>query len=129
MHILGSFRIVWVAALAISLSACMAEERRFDLACSGTTHSRLMGAVEPDAPYSATYRIDLSRSRWCQDDCGASYPIDDASEPKIKLVETGHVFLYFDRPSDTLTDARDLYGRSTKTVARCSRRPFSGIPG
>ncbi|MBU7589214.1 MAG: hypothetical protein KAF42_08385 [Sphingopyxis terrae] len=81
------YRIVSIAAalLAIPASAA-APAAQFNLNCAGTLNSSsILG--DKSEEYTATYRIDLAKKKWCEQDCKALHDIVSIQPAQLTLSE------------------------------------------
>jgi len=125
--------------IATVLAAAMALQsaQQFDLACTGSSFSRLQGGR--GEAFNVTLRIDLAANRWCDGDCSAPMAIVSATPDAIVLEDvqpaprglnirrkteinrvTGVYDSYFSAIGSTVQQGRQ--------EARCEVKPFSGMP-
>lgn len=125
--------LVW-AMLAIP-APTEAVGSSFDLECVGESWDspKLLAPIENKRPFSITYRVSLSQSRWCSGECVETTPIEEVTAGRI-------VFDLSDKdgPFETFTLVRRDSGRymhrtrlgefTSISQGECQRRPFSGFP-
>lgn len=122
------------------LLALTAAVSAFNLTCTGTMHSFSRATGSVSKPYTAIYRIDLTRKIWCEGDCKGTAPIARVLPTSLFLRdEDGN------SASDTQTDA-DWIDRETgehhslletslsgmtvriRMEGHCERSAFTGFP-
>lgn len=128
--------------LASALLAGGEDGLKFDLICSGTMSTTLVGGrhsiPERRSPWLETYRIDLANNLWCKDSCKSVLPIVEANAGSFVLMEAPDQTLSITinritgLATDTLRHDVDLAMGGGTIVIRsegaCERSDFTPFP-
>lgn len=131
------------AILLVAMPLAAAEpSTQFNLKCEGTL--KTSSAFEQRTlPYTTVYRIDLTKLKWCEDDCRALFDIDSVHPTQITLkhkeVDTFSEKSWSANTIDRQTGEHSITISKTNPRDRadgllltwdghCEREPFSGFP-
>jgi hypothetical protein len=87
--------------------------------------------VQQSAPYSKTYRVDLSRNEWCEDECRGVHPIFEVQPAYLILSgDASRLVITVDRVTGAHRGGQKRKGSAVKLIqtGKCERTVFSGFP-
>jgi hypothetical protein len=121
-----------ILAAALTGGAAGAQDKHFNLDCTGAETNTTSGAVIWTTPFRDTLRIDLSQRLWCRETCWAHVRLDHNDKRYYYLTDANgpeglHQMVY-DSLSHLLTEVTTMGGSVNVTHANCVVRPFTGFP-
>lgn len=131
-----------LAAISAAPAVAAAPVPQFNLTCSGTLSTKSIAGDEAE-PYSFSYRIDLARKKWCNEECKTLFDIHSI-QPALLTLQYKNVDGISERSllsntinretgehKLTITSATPGDRFSTLIldwVGSCERAPFTGFP-
>jgi hypothetical protein len=113
---------------------------QFDLTCKGTLTAISLVSGKTTEPYERRLRVDLTRKKYCEDQCKALFEIADVGPTQITFQdkdsgpgrEREMTKSYVNRETGehrSLSSSEGFGGGLTMSwVGACEKRPFSGFP-